>query len=148
MSAETINGQEVLRLHPAIYRGRLSRRAGWRMLPGGVNCARPGWFGNPFKVGPDGDAQACVDKYGHALWEMRFRDPNGVPAVPSPGVAGMLTAYLAPLVEVHRQHGMVCALDSQCQDLCVYLGLPAGSASGTAKHLNEAIAGLQLQPQR
>lgn len=48
----------------------------------------------------------------------------------------------------HRQHGVVCDLAAQCEDLCVYLGLPAGSASGTAKHLTEAIAGLQLQPQR
>ncbi|MDZ4252684.1 MAG: DUF4326 domain-containing protein [Sulfuritalea sp.] len=54
----------------APQRIQLSRKKGWHMPPGAVNCARPGKWGNPWPVGkdgPDGDrfdtAQACVDRY-------------------------------------------------------------------------------------
>lgn len=45
---------------------RLSRAKGWRLPEGTINCARPGPWGNPFRVGQDGDAEACV-RYHHFL---------------------------------------------------------------------------------
>lgn len=38
---------------------QLSRKRGFKLPPNTINCARPGRWGNPFKVGPDrtqGDA--------------------------------------------------------------------------------------------
>ena len=48
-------------------RVRLSRKKGWRMPPHTVNVARPTYFGNPFKVGRDGDAATCVGKFEAAI---------------------------------------------------------------------------------
>ena len=44
---------------------QLSRAKGWRMPPNTVNCARgPGrTFGNPFRVGTHGTAEACVARF-------------------------------------------------------------------------------------
>lgn len=38
----------------------LSRRKGWRMPENTVKVARPGKWGNPYRVGIDGDAAQCV----------------------------------------------------------------------------------------
>ena len=48
-------------------RVRLQRRAGWRKPPGAVVVARPSRWGNPFRVGVDGDRAACVRRYREAL---------------------------------------------------------------------------------
>ena len=49
---------------------QLSRKAGWRMPENTVVVSRhrgsPDW-GNPFRIGVDGDAQQCVDKF-RAMW--------------------------------------------------------------------------------
>lgn len=45
----------------------LSRKKGWRMPANTVKVCRPGYFGNPFKVGRDGDAATCVLKFAAAL---------------------------------------------------------------------------------
>lgn len=54
---------------------QLSRQKGFRLqeasqklngLPA-VNCARPGYYGNPFKIGRDGDRQAVIRKFETAL---------------------------------------------------------------------------------
>lgn len=42
---------------------QLSRKKGWRLPPNTVVVSRPSMWGNPFKVGRDGTAQECVDKY-------------------------------------------------------------------------------------
>ena len=42
---------------------QLSRRKGFRLPADAVNVARPGKWGNPFKVGRDGTAAECVDQY-------------------------------------------------------------------------------------
>lgn len=39
------------------------RIKGWRMPPNTVSVTRPGRYGNPYRVGPDGTAQECVDKF-------------------------------------------------------------------------------------
>jgi hypothetical protein len=44
-------------------RVQLSRKKGWRMPPNTVSVARPGKWGNPFKVGEYGDALACVEAF-------------------------------------------------------------------------------------
>ena len=41
-------------------RVQLSRRKGWRLPPGTVNVARPGPWGNPFRVGDVGPDGAVV----------------------------------------------------------------------------------------
>lgn len=106
----TIDGQlvEVLHAGRRVYRGRLSRKAGARMLPGGVNCARPGRWGNGFHVGQVYKgrvlkAQDCVDEYWQNLSEW-------------PDIVARLTA---PLVTRYRQHGHLilycwCRLGDPC----------------------------------
>lgn len=42
---------------------RLSRAKGWRLPPNAINVARPGPWGNPFKVGRDGTQQQCVTMF-------------------------------------------------------------------------------------
>jgi len=49
---------------PAPIRVQLSRKKGWRMPPNTVKVSRPGKWGNPFKVGVDGDAKHCVELFG------------------------------------------------------------------------------------
>ncbi len=39
------------------------RTKGWRMPPNTVYVGRPSKFGNQFRVGRDGDASECVEKY-------------------------------------------------------------------------------------
>lgn len=56
---------------------QLSRKKGWRMPENTVKVTRPGKWGNPFKVGVDGTAQECVDKFKAAV------EPyTGSPTVP------------------------------------------------------------------
>lgn len=38
----------------------LSRRKGWRMPENSMKVTRPGKWGNPYRVGIDGDAAECV----------------------------------------------------------------------------------------
>ena len=42
---------------------QLSRAKGWKMPPNTVKVARPGPWGNPFKVGVDGTRERCVELY-------------------------------------------------------------------------------------
>ena len=46
---------------------RLRRTAGWRKPPGAVVVARPSRWGNPFRIGVDGDRLRCVALYETAL---------------------------------------------------------------------------------
>jgi hypothetical protein len=39
------------------------RTKGWKMPPNTVSVCRPGRWGNPFKVGPDGDAAEVVRRF-------------------------------------------------------------------------------------
>lgn len=48
-------------------RVQLRRTKGWRKPAGTVVVARPSRWGNPFRVGIDGDAAACVARYERAL---------------------------------------------------------------------------------
>jgi hypothetical protein len=44
-------------------RVQLRRKKGWRMPANTVSVARPSQWGNPYKVGLDGDAAECVRKF-------------------------------------------------------------------------------------
>lgn len=48
-------------------RVQLKRRKGWRKPPGTVVVSRPSKWGNPFRVGVDGDRAACAERYRRAL---------------------------------------------------------------------------------
>jgi len=39
------------------------RTKGWRMPDNTVSVCRPGLYGNPYRVGTDGDAKECVAKF-------------------------------------------------------------------------------------
>jgi hypothetical protein len=39
------------------------RAKGWRMPENTISVARPGRWGNPFKIGPDGDAAEVVRRF-------------------------------------------------------------------------------------
>src|SRR3984893_18486835 len=47
---------------------QLRRTKGWRKPDAAVVVARPSRWGNPFRVGIDGDAPSCIDRYREALW--------------------------------------------------------------------------------
>jgi hypothetical protein len=42
---------------------QLKRTKGWHLPPNTVVVSRPSKWGNPFKVGRDGTAKECVDRY-------------------------------------------------------------------------------------
>jgi hypothetical protein len=46
---------------------QLRRTRGWRKPAGAVVVSRPSTWGNPFRVGVDGDAAQCVAAYRRAL---------------------------------------------------------------------------------
>ena len=46
---------------------QLRRTAGWRKPAGAIVVARPSRWGNPFRLGEDGDAAHCVAAYRRAL---------------------------------------------------------------------------------
>ena len=56
-------------------RVRLERKRGWRKPPGAVVVARPSPWGNPFRIGSDGDRARCVARFREAF--LRGRLPFG-----------------------------------------------------------------------
>jgi hypothetical protein len=48
-------------------RVRLERKRGWRKPAGAVVVARPSRWGNPFRVGTDGDRAECVARFREAF---------------------------------------------------------------------------------
>lgn len=52
------------------------RTTGWTMPEGAVYVGRPTRWGNPYIIGKDGDASACVAKY-RAYWDAwLFEEPG------------------------------------------------------------------------
>ena len=49
------------------HRIQQKRTKGWRMPENTVSVARPGRFGNPYRVGVHGDAERCVELYRKAM---------------------------------------------------------------------------------
>ncbi|MBX3726319.1 MAG: DUF4326 domain-containing protein [Xanthomonadales bacterium] len=87
------------------HRIRLSRRKGWRLPPGTVSVARPGRFGDPFRV--DGDQDACTAVKA-------FRDWLATPACPAP-LAEARQRLLVALPSLRgRDLACWCALDAPC----------------------------------
>lgn len=64
---------------PTPRRIQLSRAKGWRMPENTVRVDRATAWGNPFKVGRDGDARRCVELVAHTL-------AGVLPVLPSPTV--------------------------------------------------------------
>ena len=56
---------------------QLRRTKGWRKPAGVIVVARPSRWGNPFRVGPDGDADTVVARYRLALCEALSRVRRG-----------------------------------------------------------------------
>jgi hypothetical protein len=52
---------------PMPNRVQLRRTKGWRKPAGVVVVARPSRWGNPFRLGIDGDRETCVARYREAL---------------------------------------------------------------------------------
>ena len=48
-------------------RVQLRRTKGWRKPEGVIVVARPSRWGNPFRIGADGDREACVARFAAAL---------------------------------------------------------------------------------
>lgn len=46
---------------------QLKRTRGWKMPENTVSVARPSYWGNPWRVGRDGDAIYCVSQYRNLL---------------------------------------------------------------------------------
>jgi Domain of unknown function (DUF4326) len=51
---------------------RLQRTRGWRKPTDAVVVARPTRWGNPYRIGVDGDRQQCVEQYRQALTDGRL----------------------------------------------------------------------------
>jgi len=92
---------------------QLSRKKGWRMPPNTVSVARPGPFGNPYKVGEHGDADRCVMLFRQAL--------NGLidnTKPPAPQVAEVIRLQSAYRDRGHTLAGKNlacwCPLDRPC----------------------------------
>jgi len=70
---------------------QLRRTKGWRLPVNTVNVARPGYFGNPFRVGVDGTAEECVRFFERALRAGVLRNfPGSGPEHPNMGWKLML----------------------------------------------------------
>jgi hypothetical protein len=55
---------------------QLSRKKGWKKPANTVVVARPSRWGNPWKVGADGDAAKCVERYSHFVCSNIWSFPN------------------------------------------------------------------------
>lgn len=53
-------------------RVRLERKKGWRKPEGAVVVARPSGWGNPFRIGVDGDRAECVAQFRDAFLSGRL----------------------------------------------------------------------------
>lgn len=93
---------------------QLSRVKGFRLPAGAINCARPGKFGNPYKVDVNHSAQMCVDQFRSEL-VATIADPHG------PGRSVKFKRIAASTEEL-RGHDLACwcALDAPCH-VSVYL---------------------------
>lgn len=58
----------------APIRVQRKRTKGFKLPPNTVCVTRGTKWGNPFKVGVDGDAKECVEKYSHSL--IPYRNHN------------------------------------------------------------------------
>lgn len=81
---------------------RIQRRRmkGWRMPANTVSVTRPGRYGNPYRVGVDGDQSECVDKFRADLEHTLRFDPS------------LLADHLESLRG--KDLACFCALDTPC----------------------------------
>lgn len=88
----------------APVRVQLRRTKGWRMPENTVSVARPGKFGNQYRVGIDGTAEQCVAKC-RADWEQGLFAP-----------VGLFRAIYRTLIAELRGKNLACwcPLDAPC----------------------------------
>ena len=85
---------------------QLKRTKGWRLPPNTVSVARPTRWGNPWRVGEDGDAQECVDRYraavrtGWAAIALELRGKNLACWCPLPKPGEPDVCHAAVLLEI------------------------------------------------
>ncbi|WP_170565590.1 DUF4326 domain-containing protein [Ruegeria atlantica] len=111
--------------HPR--RIQLQRTKGWRKPDNTTVVARPGPWGNPFKVGVHGDAEECVRKYRRLLGGL-----IDVASQPCPSYAEQSATLDHVREQIHtlrgRNLGCWCKLDQPCH-AAVLLKLANGSKS-------------------
>ena len=76
---------------------QLSRRRGWRLPDNAVSVARPTRWGNPFRIGVDGDAAACVARFR----EWMLAEPARVEAARASLRGRDLACWCAPDAPCH-----------------------------------------------
>lgn len=94
-------------------RVQLRRTRGWRLPPNTVSVARPGIWGNPYRVGEHGDAAKCVARFradceSGAILESVRRHAGARRR----GLDQSVAAWLAPLRGRHL--ACFCPLDKPC----------------------------------
>ena len=78
---------------------QLRRTNGWRKPAGAVVVARPSRWGNPFRIGVDGDRTRCVSLYRDALVSGEL--PFGVDDVRRELAGRDLACWCSPDVPCH-----------------------------------------------
>lgn len=76
---------------------QLSRRRGWRLPDNATSVARPTRWGNPFRVGLDGDAATCVARF--RAWMLA--DPARIAAARDALRGRDLACWCAPDMPCH-----------------------------------------------
>ena len=95
------------------HRVQQKRTRGWRLPANTVSVARPGIWGNPYRVGEHGDAGECVARFradcesGAILAIVR-----GHASARRRGLDASVAAWLAPLRG--RNLACFCPLDQPC----------------------------------
>jgi Domain of unknown function (DUF4326) len=105
-------------------RVQLSRSAGWRMPANTIKVARPGIWGNPFKVSAGRDAKSCVRLFRIAMlgtWETvdaTLRCEDGLSIVYGDWLARFERHGSPPWMRVRALKGWnlacFCRLDQPC----------------------------------
>lgn len=94
-------------------RVQLSRAKGWRMPENTVKVSRPGPWGNPWRVGRDGDAAYCVEQYRRCLCgEPVHAWPND--DADTEAAIRLNTDDVVPIFLAGKNLACWCALDAPC----------------------------------
>lgn len=81
----------------AALRYQISRKRGVHKPEGGINCARPGKYGNPYQVSAGQSRERCLEMYRDLLELLDWQERNAIRKA--------LSGH--PL-------GCYCSLDEQC----------------------------------
>ncbi len=67
---DPVTGQKITR------RIQRKRTRGWKMPPGAIYVGRPSKWQNPFRIGRDGDATQCVERFREMIAGNIWTEPN------------------------------------------------------------------------